>query len=691
MNFINNLKIRSKLILGFTVLVIITGLTGYLGIHNLSRISQKESFLFEDNITPMTKLAAATDSFQKIRVNARDMVLAADQGELEQANERINIYKDTMNSFIGYYKTTAQEGREQDTYNNFVKVYGAYINDLNLLHNYATNGGKDKAVALLKGSMHEEATALQSSLLLLVHINKQQAESVNKNNLKDAASSIKIMIIFMSAGLIFSILLAWLISRIISGGISQIYSRIESLKNICIINLKNGSEQLAHGDLNVKIETGTKLLEIKSHDEIGLLASGVNEIITMIQATVVSVENAVFKVRELIEESQKMVDAGLEGNLKKRSDTDQFEGGYRDVITGLNKTLDTIIMPLTEASVVLAKMSKGDLTVKMKGDYKGDYKLLKDSINDTVRSLNKAMSQVTETIEATASAAGQISSSAEQIAAGSQEQSSQTAEVASAVEQMTKTILETSKNANAASEAAKSAGTVAKEGGTSVFDAVEGMNNISSIVDNAARTVTKLGDSSTQIGEIVRVIDDIADQTNLLALNAAIEAARAGEQGRGFAVVADEVRKLAEQTTKATKEIELMIKQIQGETEEAVNSMNRGTEEVKKGKQLADKAGKALDEIISGSVKVVDIIYQVAAASEEQSTAAEQISRNVEGISTVTNESAAGVQQIAQATEDLNRLTLNLQNLVGNFKIGTEETSMSVLENGTLETVEEVM
>ena len=251
---------------------------------------------------------------------------------------------------------------------------------------------------------------------------------------------------------------------------------------------------------------------------------------------------------------------------------------------------------------------------------------------------------------------------------------------------MTKTILETSKHTTTASEASKNAGKVAKDGGKVVEETIQGMVRISEVVKKSAETVQELGKSSNQIGEIVQVIDDIADQTNLLALNAAIEAARAGEQGRGFAVVADEVRKLAERTTKATKEIANMIKQIQKDTSEAVESMNRGTMEVERGKELANRAGKSLMEIIGASTKVLDDVTQVATASEKQSSTAEQISRSIESISNVTNETASGIQQVARAAEDLNKLTDNLQNLVNKFKIDKEDkkSNYSVRQNGKL-------
>jgi len=226
-----------------------------------------------------------------------------------------------------------------------------------------------------------------------------------------------------------------------------------------------------------------------------------------------------------------------------------------------------------------------------------------------------------------------------------------------------------------------------------VEETVAGMRKIAVVVGKSAETVKELGKSSDQIGEIVTVIDDIADQTNLLALNAAIEAARAGEQGRGFAVVADEVRKLAERTTKATKEIAGMIKKIQADTAGAVSSMQEGTRQVDQGIAMADKAGNSLKEIVQVSQKVTDMVMQIAAASEQQSSASEQISQNVEAISTVTGQTASSTQQIARAAEDLNSLTDNLQQLVGHFRLSAagqgvaakeEKSTVAVRANGKL-------
>jgi methyl-accepting chemotaxis protein len=331
-----------------------------------------------------------------------------------------------------------------------------------------------------------------------------------------------------------------------------------------------------------------------------------------------------------------------------------------------------ITKPIDALVSVAKRVAAGDLTVAAEKNSHDEIGDLIDSFNIMVQGLRQTVGQLLESSSAVASASAEISSSTEQMAAGAREQTNQAGEVASSVEEMTRTIVENSKNASNTADTARQAKQAAEQGGSVVIETVEGMRRIASVVNKSAITVKALGKSSDQIGEIISVIDDIANQTNLLALNAAIEAARAGEQGRGFAVVADEVRKLADRTTKATKEISVMIKTIQSETAGAVVSMEEGTRQVEEGIQLADKAGASLREIVEVSQTVTEMVTQIAAANEQQSSASEQISRNVEVISNVTQETATGTQQISRAAEDLNRLTENLQNLVSQFKLGNE-------------------
>jgi methyl-accepting chemotaxis protein len=330
-----------------------------------------------------------------------------------------------------------------------------------------------------------------------------------------------------------------------------------------------------------------------------------------------------------------------------------------------------ISRPIIDVRDIALLVAQGDLTRNVAIHTKDEIGELGAAFNRMIADLRATILNVQESSSSVASASAEISTSTEQMAAGAQEQTSQASEVASAVEEMTKTIVENSRNASDTAQSAQHTRRTAEDGYSVVQETIEGMRRIADVVKHSASTVIELGKSSDQIGQIVSVIDDIADQTNLLALNAAIEAARAGEQGRGFAVVADEVRKLAERTTKATKEIADMIKKIQSDTGGAVESMEEGTKKVDEGIELAERAGQSLQGIVAMVQKVNDMVTQIAVASEQQSTASEQISKNVEGISSVTQQTASSTDQVARAAEDLNRLTENLQHLVARFKIDT--------------------
>jgi methyl-accepting chemotaxis protein len=299
-----------------------------------------------------------------------------------------------------------------------------------------------------------------------------------------------------------------------------------------------------------------------------------------------------------------------------------------------------------------------------------------DEIGKASKALNSMKNNLRSVIQSLATAAAQVASASEEISSGSTQsaesarsQSDQTQQAATAMHEMSSTVQQISENSQKASETSRQAAQAARQGGEVVQATLASMRNIADATSKTAAQVTELGKSSEQIGKIIAVIDDIADQTNLLALNAAIEAARAGEQGRGFAVVADEVRKLAERTTKATKEIATMIESIQLETKNAVQAMDLGSREVQVGVEKTSASGAALQEIIKMSEHVGDMISQIATAATQQSATTEQINANVAQISSATQESSAAAEQTAKACTDLSSLAFDLQNLVNQFKL----------------------
>ncbi len=315
-------------------------------------------------------------------------------------------------------------------------------------------------------------------------------------------------------------------------------------------------------------------------------------------------------------------------------------------------------------------ITAGDLTGSdldaRRRDELGDIATAFNTMSGSLRTL---VQQIVGSAGQVASAATEIAASAEEMAQGMDQQEKQTGQVSAAVEEMSASATEVARKSADAASAAQESGKQAQEGGSVVDQTVTEMKGIASQVGESVQAVGALGAKSEQIGQIIGVINDIADQTNLLALNAAIEAARAGEHGRGFAVVADEVRKLAERTTQATKQVADSIKEIQTETGVAVQKIECSTKQVQSGVQLAGAAGQALQKIVTSSNGLGDMVRVIAAAAQQQSATATDIARNIEQISAVTKESSEGARQAAQAATQLGQQAESLSALVGKFKV----------------------
>ncbi len=417
-----------------------------------------------------------------------------------------------------------------------------------------------------------------------------------------------------------------------------------------IIELQSAAKKVADGDVNVEVSTNTE-------DEIGSLSASFNDMVSNIRQSLDEVE----------QKSAAAEEAANAAEVAKQ----EIEGQQEY----LARSVDNMLSAMNH-------FAGGNLTVHLEPEREDEIGKLYNGFNMAVDNIRSALTKVQESADAVASASVEISASTDQIAAGARNQSERILEIASAIEEMTSTIMDSSRNAGIASETSESASGNATKGAEKVEATQNGMENIVRLTDNTGRVVGSLTSKTEQIGKITQVIDDIADQTNLLALNAAIEAARAGEQGRGFAVVADEVRKLAERTTKATKEIAETIEAIQAEAIEANRSMEDAGSAVQEGMQLAQEVGSALQEILDGSRAVVDVVSQVAAASEEQHTTSQSISENIDTISSATQQSAAGTSEIAKTAEDLSRLTENLQQVIGQFVLDSSQNHDRMLSEG---------
>jgi methyl-accepting chemotaxis protein len=314
-------------------------------------------------------------------------------------------------------------------------------------------------------------------------------------------------------------------------------------------------------------------------------------------------------------------------------------------------------------------IGEGDLTRRLEYRGKDELGSICNGFNLFMDKLHGIITTISSNTTQVASAATQLMAAAEQIATGAEQVASQAGTVATAGEEMSATSGDMAQNCQMAAEGSNQASHAARAGSEVVSNTVLVMGRIASRVQETAKTVGSLGARSDQIGAIVATIQDIADQTNLLALNAAIEAARAGEQGRGFAVVADEVRALAERTTKATREISEMIKAIQNETRGAVSAMEAGVQEVEQGTIEASKSGQALQEILEQINAVTMQVNQVATAAEEQTATTGEISNNIQQITEVIQMTARGAHESANAAGQLASTATELERIVSHFKL----------------------
>jgi methyl-accepting chemotaxis protein len=342
------------------------------------------------------------------------------------------------------------------------------------------------------------------------------------------------------------------------------------------------------------------------------------------------------------------------------------------IVTGLIEAIviaRILSAPLRDLARKAEQIANGDLNVTVEQTSRDEVGQLSGSFATMTSNLRGVIGRLTETCHELSSASNQLRVTAEQMSTGTEEVAAQAGTVAVASEEMSATSSDIANNCHMAADSAQQAATTTQKGFNVVKETVNGIRQRGEEARTNAKNIGSLGERSDQIGAIVATIEDIADQTNLLALNAAIEAARAGEQGRGFAVVADEVRALAERTTRATKEISGMIKAIQNETKSAIVSMEAGVKGSELGAAAASQLEPALQAILEQVNAVSMQVSQIATAAEEQTATTSEITNNIHQITQVVHETSRGAQESASAASVLSRQAEELQSIVCKFKL----------------------
>ena len=409
---------------------------------------------------------------------------------------------------------------------------------------------------------------------------------------------------------------------------AKVMAKVAQFQSEQAQTLTDNLKGLAAGNLNLT-------LEVAAGD--GDTAGARESFVQIAQA----VKQVVDNLQALSRAARDLAGAAAQGELQRRADDTAFKGEYREIVRGMNATLEGFLRPIEDIGEVLQRLANKDFSRGVATAYPGAYGQLRDNVNLVVTNVRAAIEQITESAHQFGEGSRVIAESSQTLASGAQEQSSSVQQVTASIEELSRSVQSIKENAHEADRVARETSKLAEQGGVAVQKSIEAMELIRN--------------SSTQIAEIIQVIAEIASQTNLLALNAAIEAARAGEHGMGFAVVADEVRKLAERANQAAGKITTLIKE--------------STQQVETGSQLSDETGEALRKIVEGVEATAAKIAEIAAATVQQASNAEEVSKAVQGISQVTEQSAAGSEEMASSSEQLGAQAQALRDLVNRFRI----------------------